>query len=228
MLLYYGALLGGIGLVGFGGLWTLGILFPVGFGREAKTTIERILSSKVISRIEKRYQGGLTDLRRLGFEEHCYYWEITGPFSLISSFLVFLIMCSKNEIIKIRSPLRISTGYPLLNLPYQGTFATVYAFEIQFLTLFTDGTTLITGNDDRTPSFVDENFQVYRQGESQTVEAAWHQHQIRVEAFKDEGKQEKENNNFSDYVDIVTKVETILLANNIFQSTEWWGSGMAG
>ncbi len=129
-------------------------------------------------------------------------------------------MCSKNEVIGIRSPLRISTGYPLLDLPNQATFATVFAFEIQFVTLFKDGTTLITGTDDRIPSFVDENFKIYRQSVTQTMMEAWHEHQIRVEAFEAERSQQKEDIKFSDFADILTIVEAILLVNNLFRKTE--------
>ncbi len=216
---FYGAILGGVGLMVFCGSWTLSMLFPLGFGWDPKTTIEKISQSDVKNRIEKRFQASLQDLRLLRFKEYCFYWEISVPFYLISNFVVFLAMCAKKEVIEFRSSLRIARGYPLLELPNQGTFAVVHALESQFLTLFTDGTWLITGTEGRIKDFVDENFQVHRQGATQTVEAAWGQHQIRVEAFKAEGKRLKENINFSDYADILTIVECILLANNLFRET---------
>lgn len=224
---FYGAILGGVGLLVFCGSWTFSWLFPLGLGRDPKTTIEKISQSEVKHRIEKRFQASLQELKLLGFKEYCFYWEISAPFYLISNFVMFLAMCTKKEVIEIRSSLRIARGYPLLELPNQGTFAVVHALESQFLTLFTDGTLLMTGTEGRIKDFVDENFQVHRQGATQTVEAAWGQHQIRVESFKAEGKRLKENINFSDYADIFTIVKCILLAHNFFRNPVGW-DGMMG
>ena len=208
----------GIGLVALGLLWFMWSQFPLGFTRAPKTTFQKITQSSIKTRIKKRYRGTILQLKKLGFQGHCFYSEILAAFSLIPGCRIFIAMLWKREILTIRYPLRIATSYPLLALPEQGTFAMTHALETKFLTLFTDGTALVTGTEGRVPTFVDEAAKLHRQGTTQTVEAAWQQHQDRVLALKTEGKQAKSEARFEDYTEILTRTEKVYMDNNFFQS----------
>ena len=217
--LMYGSILVDMGVMVFAGMWLLGVLFPLGFTKNPRTIFERITQSRVKNKIKKRYRSSILELKKLGFQGYAFYSEITNAFSLISMFRTFLAMCFKKEVLSIRHPLRIATSYPLLALPEQGTYAVAYALETKFLTLFTDGTALVTGTEGRIPTFVDETAKLHRQGTTQTVAAAWQQHQDRVGVFKKEGKEEKSDTRFEDYAEILTRTEKVYLDNNLFQGS---------
>ena len=190
--------------------------FPLGFKREPQTICERITQRNAKDKVKNRYRQTILELKTLGFQGYCFYREIMSAFSLLAGFQMFLMMMWKREIVTIRFPLRMVLSFPLLALPNQGTYAMTHGLETKFLTLFTDGTALVTGTEGQVPAFVDEERQLYRQGSTQTVTEAWQQHRDRISVFKAEGKQEKPETRFEDYVEIETRTEKVILDNHFF------------
>jgi len=160
----------------------------------------------VTARVRERYLSEINALRRIGFEEQCFYTERLSPFSLLLLLPIFLLMRAHREVIHIQNPLRIAASYPLLIHRDSATYALSMGLGIKFYTPFIDGTGVITTNFP-TQTIHDPIGQLYKSSVPQTIEWAWQSHQDQIGKLNAAGKQFAHQLNFEGYVEISKQEE---------------------
>ncbi len=161
---------------------------------------------EVTARVRERYLSEINALKRIGFEEQCFYTEMLSPFSLLLFLPSFLLMRAHREVMHIRDPLRIAASYPLLIHRDSATYALIMGMGIKFYTQFIDGTGVITTSFP-TQAIHDPIGQLYKYSGPASIELAWQSHQDQIGKLTAAGKQFAPQLNFEGYVEISKQEE---------------------
>jgi hypothetical protein len=171
-----------------------------------KIHCEQIADPAITVRIAKRYETEIDILRRLQFQDFCYYNERLFPFSAVAYFIPLLLMRLYREVIQFRRPLRISTNHPLLIAPRHATYGLVMGMGVKFYTVFTDGTVLISANF-HSREIHDDRRKVYKHATPGSIHTAWQSHQQLITALQGQEKTFDEPMHFDTYVRASTTAE---------------------
>ena len=162
--------------------------------------------------IRCKYQAGIDELKRLNFEELCFYSE-TVPTLGMSYGLAGLLgtfSALSNELAKIESTLSINLFHLVLVSREYTAYAFPFGLGVKFYTSFTDGTCVISANFE-SREIHDDSEKLYKSARPRLIEVAWTDHQNLVDKFRSEGKQRKHEVCFDDYLELVRREDSYML-----------------
>ena len=149
--------------------------------------------------LKKMFSKDVQILEQAGFRFFSLHQEVIWPFSVIFLFPVYLMM-AKGEIVRVETPLRI-TSYHLMYVSEDGgTFAYIYGLGTKFYTKFADGTWLVSNT---MQNFRDQKVVVQKREEDAAgTEQVWGKHYMKLQEYQLKGLQPAPRVSFQDWVEI--------------------------
>src|SRR5574342_580423 len=93
--------------------------------------------------LKKRFRNEVELLEREGFSLFGMHQETIWPFSVIFFFPVYFMM-ARNEYVRVKTPLRITSYHLMYVSKDHATFAYVHGLGCKFYTKFVDGTWFVS------------------------------------------------------------------------------------
>ena len=156
---------------------------------------------EITDELRRRFASDIAIIENDGFKFFGLHQEILHPFSVLVYFPIFVAMRIGNEILKIESPLRISSFHILFASPTHATYAYVYGLGCKFYTNFSDGTWLVSNTQLEVKG--DERVIVLKwDPEITSTDFIWKRHQEKVSELLAQGKLLNQRASFNTWVEI--------------------------
>ncbi len=193
--------------------------FPFGFTFDPQIRYEKI-SHDFEERIRTRYQEEFIQLQDQSFKKYCNFCEVLPNYSVIWSFFEYLEMRWRGEITQIQDSLRLTLLQPLLVLPEEATYASIYAKGVSFYTRMSNGTGIITRTDKITVfrQFYDQKRKLHVHSTEESVVSTWEFHREQVEELQKEGFSVRKEKSFEDFSDMAEKLD-----ESFWEENRWMG-----
>jgi hypothetical protein len=149
-------------------------------------TYKLAYDTDISNELRRRFASQIAILENEGFRYSSLHQEIIHPFSVLIYFPIYMIMRLSNEIMKIESPLRISSFHLMFTSPHHATHAYVYGLGSKFYTSFSDGTWLVSNTqlEARDESVI----VIKRDPEITSTDILWKRHQEKISELLAQGK----------------------------------------
>jgi hypothetical protein len=169
-----------------------------------KISYEEVHKDKIEYAIERYFATDIDELETLGFELETYYREILSPTLSLLGSPVLLLMRLAGSVIRVEFPLRASIYNPLVIDYKTGTYCDMMPGKyMRFMTPFTNGTLLITGNGLGTSAIPAKGYLRENCPDIKLTPALWEKHLERVAEYQAQGWQLDLPGNFKTFTRVM-------------------------
>jgi hypothetical protein len=174
---------------------------------------EQVYDSEVQEKVRSRRYSVLAELKRLNFDELCFYSESVGALGFsplgVWGFMGSMIALF-NEVAKIQPNLSISTFHVMMVSRQHAAYACPFGLGVKFYTGFTDGTCIITANfESEAINNIREKIQ--KSAMPRAVETAWRDHQAWMNELAAQGKQKNEHISYTSAIELARREDDYML-----------------
>lgn len=166
----------------------------------------KVLDREFQSRLEQRYRAEIAALKLLGFSHLAYCEEDHGAFSAIRHSMAALLALSRNEVLKVRWPFRLTLANVLMEAENPPSIALCMGMGVKIYTPLHDGTIIISSNfiSGYTPRPGSKVIRIHHQA---SLAETWQIHQKKALAHSGQSAFLEKKMTFNDYVMISTLEE---------------------
>ncbi len=201
--------------------------FPFGFTSGPQVHYQKISHPGLEERIRIRYRDDIAQLRKLGFQDFCFYRGVLPKYSAVWSLLEYLEMRWQGEITQIQDPFRVALLYPLLVLPGETTYGTISANDVSFYTRMSHGAGVITRRcrKDNALNFFDLERKLRVRSTRRSIAFTWDYHKEQIEEMRKEGFSVQQDSSFEEFADMAENLNESFWKENRWMEEQVLGVG---
>jgi hypothetical protein len=182
-------------------------------------TFELSYDKAIADELRKRFASNIAVLENDGFIPFGLHQEIIYPFSVLIFFPVYLAMLLGGEVIRIQSPLRITSFHLMYASHDFATYAYLYGLGTKFYTNFTDGTWLVSNTALNTRN--GKVIVLKSDPELAHTRPIWERHRMKVLALEAEGRSLYQHLSFDHWAGVERQFDQGSLPSVIGMGLAW-------